>query len=197
MVLENYLCYYPLIMHFHFFPSLFEHPDKISFEYQEQNEKIELFLRQHWVVNVPWVVASITAFFVPAIIIQLDQFLGINFLINIPVQEFSGGLIIWYMIVTAFIIENFLSWYFNIYIVTNIHLVDINFRSLIAREVTEIELKDVQSQSAHRKGIWGALFDYGDVFVETAAERQRIEFRNIPNPDFVADRIQDLGEGNI
>lgn len=184
-------------MHFSFFPSFFEHPKKISFEYQEPNEKIELFLRQHWVVNIPWVVASLVAFFIPAVIIQLDQFLNINLLTDIPVQVFSGALIICYVILTAYIIENFLSWYFNIYIVTSMHLVDINFHSLIAREVTEIELKDVQSQSAHRKGIWGALFDYGDVFVETAAERQRIEFRNIPNPDFIADRIQDLGEGSI
>lgn len=181
-------------MHFGFFPSFFDKPANISFEHQEVDESIELFLRQHWIVNIAWIFIAAAGVFLPPVLLKLDQMFNTNFFLQIPLQISTGGFIVWYMLLAAFVIENFLSWYFNIYIVTNMHLVDINFHSLISRDITEVETKDVQSQSAHRKGVLGALFDFGDVFIETAAERQRIEFRNVPKPDLVADRIQDLGK---
>jgi len=96
------------------------------------------------------------------------------------------------MILSAYVIENFLHWYFTIYIVTNIHIVDVNYSSLLSRSVVEVKLEDVQSQKASIKGIFRQLFNFGDVIIETAAENQRIDFIDIPKPDLVADRVQDL-----
>ncbi|KKQ79056.1 MAG: hypothetical protein UT01_C0052G0003 [Candidatus Daviesbacteria bacterium GW2011_GWA1_38_7] len=89
-------------------------------------------------------------------------------------------------------IESYLHWYFNIYIVTNMHLVDINFHTLLSREIIEVRLEDVQSQSSKIQGFFKSIFHFGDVVIETAGERQRITFLNVPKPDAVADRIQDL-----
>ena len=77
---------------------------------------------------------------------------------------------------------------------TNKHLVDINFHNLLQRDITEVRLDDVQSAKSKINGIFGSLFHYGDVIIETAAERQQIQFLAVPKPDFVKDRIQDLQE---
>jgi len=179
-------------MHFKIFPSLFEKPQKIRFEHQEEKERIELFLRRHPVTNIPWIVASLIGLALPILTPFIEQFLGTTLLLQIPVQILVGFLVIYYLIILAYIIESFLFWYFNVYIVTNQHIVDINFNSVLSKEVIEVSLDDVESISRKMGGLWHALFVYGDVIIETAAKQQRITFDKVPNPDFVVDVIQDL-----
>lgn len=181
-------------MHFKIFPSLIEKPENIKFENQENDEKIELFLRAHWIENSSWIITAILLTILPLILVQLDLQFNLNLLSTIPPQLIFGGLIIYFMLVIAFVIENFLFWYFNADIVTNKHIVDINFYSLLSREITEVGLEDVEIVSRQSGGILDSLFNFGDVIIETAAEQKNIRMDNISNPDFVVDKIQDLRE---
>lgn len=178
-----------------FFPAFFDKPQHISFAEQETNERIELFLRQHWFTNVGWILGTTIAFFVPPVAITLDVTLGFNLLRSIPTEILTGAIIIWYMLVVAYAIQSFLYWYYNIYIVTNFHLVDVDFLNLLFRQVTEIELKDVESVRNQISGVIRPLFNYGDVIIETAAKDQSEVFEDVPRPDLVADRIEDLRGG--
>lgn len=187
-------------MLFRFFPAIFDHPSKISFAEQEANEVLDLFLRQHPIVNVPWILLSLFATVLPMLLIQIDQALGINIISTADITVLIGGFIIYYLLILAYVIEQFLHWYFNVYIVTNIHIVDVNFDSLLYRSITELNLSDIESVSSSVKGIIAPLFNYGDVVIETAAKTQAATFLKVPRPDFVADRIEDLrlkmkGEG--
>jgi hypothetical protein len=179
-------------MRFSFFPALFQNPHKIKFDKQEDNEVIELFLRQHPVVNIFWVSTSIFLLVFPVIFLQFDTFFGFNFASQAPLNLLIGGLIIYYLIILAYAFEQFLSWYFNVYIVTNMHIVDINFFSLLAKEVVEISLDDIEVISHNVDGVLGSFFHFGNVHIETAAEQKRILFEKVPRPDIVTDRVQDL-----
>lgn len=177
------------------FPAFFDHPAHISFAQQEADEKIELLLRQHFVTQIPWIIISILGFLLPKFITSYYPILGLTTFVSIPFEVALSLVVVWYLLILAYITEKFLSWYFNIYIVTNLHLVDINFHNLLNRDVVEVRLEEVQSGKSHIKGVFGSLFNFGDVIIETAAERQNIQFLSVPQPDFVADRIQDLREG--
>lgn len=98
------------------------------------------------------------------------------------------------MLILAYVIERALHWYFNVYIITNKHLVDINFYSLLNSQTTEVEIKDVESTAVSIKGVIPPLFNFGDIVVQTAAETQQITFKRVPLPYQVADRISDLSE---
>lgn len=179
-------------MQFGLFPAFFEKPLKIRFEQQEPDEFIELFLRKHWFTNVGWILTALFLSVLPFIIVITDVMLNLGFTTNLPASISTGIIIVWYMILMAYVIENFLYWYFNIYIVTNKHIVDVNYSSLLSRSVVEVKLADVESQKSSIKGVVRQLFNFGDVVIETAAENQRIDFIDIPKPDLVADRVQDL-----
>lgn len=179
-------------MEFKLFPAFFDNPAKIRFSEQEANETIELFLRRHAIVNVPWIITALIAIILPVILIQLDQMFALNFIAPIPTSILAGGLVIYYLIIIGYVLEQFLHWYFNIYIVTNIHIVDVNFDSLLFRNITEIALKDIESVSSSIKGFFGSLFNFGNVNIETAATSQASIFEKVPKPDQVADRIEDL-----
>ncbi len=180
-------------MRFLFFPDLIDHPEKLRFVQQESDEIVELFLRQHWIKNLPLILGGLFAFILPALAISLDSFFNTNYFGAIPLEVSLGGLIIWYMLIVAFVLESFLHWYFNVYIVTNKHLVDINFFNLLNRQILEVKLLNVEGVSSRINGFVGSLFHFGSVIAQTAAKDQEITFENVPNPDFVADRIQDLG----
>lgn len=179
-------------MQFKFFPSFFQTPKKIKFEQQEENEVIELFLRQHPIVNVFWIVTSLFLLVLPPIFLQIEAVFALNLTTHIPTPVFLGGLVLYYLIVLAYAFEQFLSWYFNVYIVTNLHIVDVNFYSLLSKEVVEISLDDIEVVAHNIAGVFGSLFNFGDVEIETAAESKRILFEKVPRPDVVADRVQDL-----
>ena len=179
-------------MRFRFFPALFQRPLKIKFDKQEENEEIVLFLRQHPIVNVFWVVTTLILLVMPVLFLQLEGVFGFNFSSQIPVNLLIGGLLIYYLLILAYAFEQFLSWYFNVYIVTNMHIVDINFYSLLAKEVVEISLEDIEVISHTVAGVIGSLFHFGDVEIETAAETKRITFEKVPRPDMVTDTVQDL-----
>lgn len=196
-----WLCYYPN-MGFGFFPAIFDHPEHLAFAEQEDDEKIELFLRQHGIVNLGWILISIIGVIAPVIFIQLDTTFRLNIFSAMPVSLEVSAIILWYLLLLAYVFEKFLYWYFNIYIVTNHHLVDVDFISLMYRKITEAQLADVQDVSASVSGVFGPLFNFGNVVIETAGQSQKLEFISIPKPDLVADRIEDLrsvfeGKGGV
>lgn len=179
-------------MHFKFFPALFYTPRKIRFDQQEENETIQLFLRQHPIVNVFWIVGSLILLILPPVFFQIDTVFSLNLVSKIPINILLGSLILYYLIILAYAFEQFLSWYFNVYIVTNLHIVDVNFYSLLSKEVVEISLDDIEVIAHNISGVFGSLLHYGDVEIETAAETKRILFEKVPRPDIVSDKVQDL-----
>ncbi len=177
-------------MHFQLFPAYFDRPERMGFADQEADEVLELFLRKHWATNVPWIVLSIFLFFVPFLAVYFIGYMGIGF--TVPYRIGLGLLVLWYLLLTAYILEQFLHWYYNIYIVTNTHIVDINLVSLLSRNVREGQLEDIQDVTIHLTGVFGSLFNFGDVFIRTASEGTILSFDDVPYPDRVAERIQDL-----
>lgn len=178
-----------------FFPALFDRPAKIKFAYQERNEYIELLLRQHWITNLPWIILSLLGFVAPLAFPYLIAFFESSIGFPIPFELKVAILLLWYMLVFAYVIESFLGWYFNIYIITNLHVIDVDFHNLLNRHITKVRFLDIQSPRARVRGVLASLFHYGDVHIETAAKTQIIDFLAVPKPDFVVDRIQDLQAG--
>ncbi len=176
------------------FPAFFDRPAKMSLPDADPDEHIELLLRQHWVTNVPWIFFSLLGIVLPILLFNLT--FTQNFINNwsVPLSIVFSLTLFWYMLLLANIINHYLYWYFNIYIVTNEHLIDICFQNLMNKNVTEVLLSDVQSARTQMRGVIGSLFNFGDLVVETAAEKQNIQFLVIPYPDLVKERIQELQE---
>jgi hypothetical protein len=175
-----------------FFPAYLDKPTGMRFIQQNPDEVIELLLRKHPITNLPWIVFSIIALFLPALIVFTDQALGLNIVTRIP-QSLAIELLIMYdLLVLAYAIESFLFWYFNIYIVTNQHVVDVSFDSLLSRDVTEAQYDEIQTVTAEVKGIIREFFNFGLVNIETAGKHEVLNFIDVPQPDQVADKIRDI-----
>jgi hypothetical protein len=97
-----------------------------------------------------------------------------------------------FLVLSLFLI--WLFWYLNIQIITNIRLVDIDQVGLFSHVVSELHLENIEDVTSETNGILGTVFDYGNVFVQTAATVERFEFSNVPNPAQIEKLLLDLYE---
>jgi len=161
-------------------------PRNVKFETKESQEKVVLLLRKHPITNIGWIVIAFIMVLAPATlgIFPIIEFLPSNFkLITI-----SG----WYLITSAFVIENFLGWFFNVNIVTDERILDFDFHNLVHKEVSEAKTEDIQDVTYTVGGTLGTVINYGNVLIQTAAEEQKFEFLKIPKPDKVAKILREL-----
>lgn len=169
-------------------------PDHVRFETQEAKEQVVLFLRQHFIVNVPWILITILLVIAPTVIFPiLFQALSVN--LSLPVPYYIVGTLFWYLATFGFALASFIGWFFNIYIVTDERIVDIDFYYLLYKKFSEAQLTKIQDIHYTSGGIIAAMFNYGDVMVETAGEQPSIEFASVPYPEKVVTAIRGLIAG--
>ena len=161
-------------------------PPDIRFETQEREEKIILLLRRHWITNLPWVLLAILALFAP-FLLRLFPVLGF-----LPLRYQLISILLWYLLTLAFVLENFLSWYFNVNVVTDERIVDIDFYSLIYKQISHCKIDKIQDVTFKMEGIIRTIFNYGDVFIQTAGEVPVFEFESVPNPALVVQKLNEL-----
>lgn len=165
-----------------------------AFFTQAPGEEIRLLLHRHWFTNLGWLCLTLILFPLPWGFVKLAPFLSLP---PLPSAYWQFLLIIYYLLVFAFCFENFLFWYYNVLLVTNKRVLDIDFFGLFSVQSSEAQLEEIQEVSHTQGGLWQLLFNFGHVLVQTAAEKQSIEMHAVPNPGRVHEIIVELmQEGN-
>lgn len=162
------------------------YPDGVKFVGADNDEKIVLLLRKHGITNVGWIVTSFLMVSAPVVI------WGLGLLDFVPVSFLLVGIIFWYLLSFAFVLERFLSWFFNVNIVTDERVFDVDFLNLVYREITDANIDQIQDVTVRVGSVIRTVFDYGDVLIQTAAEVPEIEFEAVPHPDQVAQVLREL-----
>ena len=162
------------------------YPDNISFETKENDEKIILMLREHPIVNVRWIFFGLILFLAPPFIVQTG-------ILNLLPEGYPTVIVmVWYLVSFAYVIEGFFRWYFNVFFITTRRVVDVDFLNLINKRVSDAEIEKIQDVTYSTGGAIGTTLNYGDVLIQTASETQQISFEKVPNPEKVADILDDL-----
>lgn len=164
--------------------SLTSYP-KVKFEQQEEDEEIILLVRAHPITFIPWIVSSIVIFILPLI---FNVFLTEIF--TIPQILFIN--LFWYCLLASYIFMNILYWLFNVGLITNKRVIDVDYSLIVYKEVTEASIEDITDATAQTAGFLGTLFNYGNVHVQTPGMHQNMEFLNIPEPDTVGSTINKM-----
>jgi membrane protein YdbS with pleckstrin-like domain len=161
-------------------------PKKIKFETQEKEEKIVLLLRRHWITNFSWLLSVLVMTLAPFLLLKLPL---LEFL---PFRYQLMAVMMWYLLTLGFVFDRFLCWFYNVFIITDERIIDVDFFSLVYREVSQAKIENIQDVTYKTGGFLRTIFDYGDVFVQTAAEKLTIEFESIPQPAKVVQILNQL-----
>ena len=179
--------------HMHMLSSFSKNPHGLSFQAQKKNESIILFLRPHYLTNLPWVLLGILLFFFPLIITQVLPMLGIDFFSsNIVAHFIATYAMFYYLIVFSYVLINFLTWFYNIFIVTADRIIDIRYSDIVIHNVSETNLHHIEDVRYSQSGVIPTLFNYGNLYAQTAGATENFEARSIPRPKEATDIIASL-----
>ena len=165
--------------HDSFLTSLSTFPAKVCFDTQDEGEVVVLFMRQHPIVNVPWIALVVFLLILPPLFAFFPPYAMLTGAYQVIVN------LTFYLVVMGIVLSQFMAWFFNIYIVTDERIVDVDFVNLFYRVVSTAKLDEIQDVNIVASGVFETFFNYGSVFVQTAAEVTQFEFGNIPRPDRV------------
>lgn len=168
-------------------------PKSTTFNGQESGEHIVLLLRQH---PATFIGRGMTVFFMFIVPLFISPMLNlVNIELGAGDSVFALGVaILWELIAVSVVFVSFFMWYFNVNIITNKRIIDIDFIQLFSHRVSECQLEKIEDVTHTSAGIWAVIFDFGNVYVQTAAEQREFEIINVPRPRDVQDTINDLLE---
>ncbi len=162
---------------------------------QDPDESIFIFVRPYFLAFLPWLGLGLAL-----VIIGLAML--IVTMLNFPDLAAPGigheVLVViastYFLTLIPFFTVAFLDYYFDIQIVSDHRLVDINQSGLFRRSVNELDLEEIEDVSSSTKGILSSIFDFGTVEVETAGPIEKFIFPNVKHPGEIAEIILDLSK---
>ncbi len=161
-------------------------PDFVRFINEDPEEKVVLLLRKHPATNLGWISAAFLMIIAPAFVSVLAP-------LDLLPGDFQLVLVlVWYLLTSAFILEEFLSWFFHVNMITDERIIEVDFANLIYREITDANIDQIQDVTVEVGGALRTFLHFGNVSIQTAAEVPKIEFEAVPNPDLVARILREL-----
>lgn len=170
-----------------------EKPADVRFADQERGEEVLLMLRAHPITNVPWILILLLILLAPLVLPQILEGTGLDPTV-LPERTQILLLFSWYLFSLGYGILSFLYWYFNIDLITNRRVVDLDYYGFLFYRLSEAPLSQIQDVTYQVGGLFGIVFNFGDLYIQTAAEQREFDFLKIPNPAKVHDLLTDLIE---
>lgn len=167
---------------------------EIIFPGKHENEEIILFLRRHWFIFIMRFIMILVGIFA----MVLMYFLFSSFIPGFKESEYYNLFLFGESLASVFLWNFFfilwLDFYLDAWIVTNERIINIEQRGFFSRDVSELKLTKIQDVTSEIVGVIPTLFDYGNIYVQTAGEKEHFTFYQIPNPNHVKNVIVGLQE---
>ncbi len=169
-----------------------ENFNQFHFKGQKPGETILMVIHRHW-FNI------LSKFFILFILLVLlfFSFFSNFFIPTALLSDSSANLISFFqnsffIFIWLFFFITWIDYYFDVWIVTNERIVNINQKGLFSREVSELEMEKIQDITVEVLGIIPTFFNYGNLYIQTAGETERFIFARVPNPYAIKDLIMNL-----
>jgi membrane protein YdbS with pleckstrin-like domain len=159
----------------------------------KDEEKIVIFARRHWVAYIGQLLIGFVLLVIPIVIFILVKTGGLNFSGSVASNFIVIGASIYYLIAISFIFATWITFYYDLYILTHEEIVDIDQQGFFGRSVSQLSLMRVQDVNSHVEGFLQTLFGFGDVIIETAGERsETFHLKSIPNPQAFSAKVLEM-----
>ncbi len=175
------------------FSTLSIKPQGVNFANQDPNENVILFFRADFITNTFWIFATIFLVFVPILFVILAPMVNLSLAMLNPQANFII-LYFYYLLVFSYAFISFMYWFYNVGIVTNKHIIGVQFSDVTYKNISTTPLQEVADIDFSQQGFSQTFFDYGTVSVQTEGINPKIDFVKIPEPGKVTDIILQIRE---
>ncbi len=130
-----------------------------TFEGQRANEEIVYVFRRHILTSIKglfFLIFMAVIGFLPQLMWSDNQMMVFVWMGAVIVGLLGMG-------------YSYLLWYFSFYVVTNQRLRQTRQKGLFKKTVVDLSLENIQSTSFGVPGLFGSMFDYGTILIQTGA----------------------------
>ena len=107
-----------------------------------------------------------------------------------PILAIFAGFFV--LAVWLFVMQEFVDYYLDMWIVTDERIIDISQHGLFKRTSAELHLENIVDVTAQVIGVLPTMLNYGDVLIQTPGEVVRFHFKQIPRPEEVRQMVLKL-----
>ncbi len=157
----------------------------------DENEEIVVLIRKHWLIFFLQALALTVLALLPLVAFM---FIPPQFQLAFEQMQISSVFPVFlYLIFVLFIWEfafiQLTTYYLDVWVVTNRRVIDINQRTLFARDTTTLMLEKIQDATVEVRGLLATLFNFGTLIIHTAGDNDDIVIRYAANPQYAKDKI--------
>jgi hypothetical protein len=156
-------------------------------------EKIVHVLRRSAITFIPYFLIFAILLFIPPIGYYLFSSafpVATANPVALPIFILIGST--YYLALGLFLYSFFVEFYLDSWILTNDRLIDIRQISLFARTVAEVDLYQIQDVSSEIRGFFPTVFNYGNIYLQTAGPVPKFIIYNVHAPDKLRQEIIEL-----
>lgn len=167
--------------------------DLNALPHRKEGEQTVYLLRRHWIV--PLKIAGIfllgLTLLVGGYLLSANEFPGLyTHPLGQPVMALVGSFIL--LALWLIVMQEFVDYYLDTWIVTNERVIDIAQKGLFKRTSAELHLENIVDVTSEVKGMLPTFLNYGDLMIQTAGEKVRFRFEQIPRPEEVRQTVLKL-----
>lgn len=163
---------------------------------QKPDEKVHLALHRHWFVLVKDFFTFVALAALPVLIFFVARMVLAWELVTDSLGYvaiiMAGSL--YYLFLWNLAFGYWLDYILDYFVVTDQRVVDIDQSGLFNRTIAEQPLFRVQDVTTEVRGVIPTMLKYGRVYIQTAGEKQRFIFEDVPNPEEISKLIVTLSE---
>ncbi|MFH1509024.1 MAG: hypothetical protein ABIE68_02580 [bacterium] len=145
-------------------------------------EEVIIVIRKHW--------ASIIISFIKVFVIWII----LAVLTPLAFQQVMGIFLFFFVlsISLGYVTYHWITWYFDIFIITNLRIIDVDQHTIFRRTVSEVTLENIQDVTYEITGFVSATFNYGIVKVQSASAIPSIQMEYVKDPKQTQELISKL-----
>lgn len=174
---------------------MFEPLAKKRFHWQKSDERIVFAARRFFPsFFVPMVSLGGSFFFTAGIVVV---FLEGQWLYQVYYELINTAILVWLGVGLLWMIYLWYEWFFDICVITDRRLVDIDQEGFFHQRFSEAGLEKIEDVTYEVRGVLQTLFNFGNVVVYTSGSEQGFTFEHVANPQAVRERLMALLDGEM
>lgn len=158
----------------------------------DHNEHIILKIRKHWFLLAVHVVILTALFILPLILARVVAYFNILHFGGNAAALAAVFVGIWLLALWISFFSFWTTFYFDVWVVTNKRIIDIDQRRLFNREIATMRLDRIQDIVIEVRGILASVLNLGVLKVQSAGESQEFVMTGVAEPYKVKDAIARL-----
>lgn len=162
---------------------------------KRENEKIIMHIWPH-----PFIFFKIILFYLCLFLIPIGLYFAMDFAtpgifenpILLPILTILC--FTYYLLALILAMSMWVDTYLDVWTITNKRIINREQKGLFNRLVSELELYQIQDVAVEQKGFLATFLNYGYLYIQTAATKERFIFKDIAEPVKISRMIQGFAE---